>query len=337
MTAPEFSEVLQAQDAQKALTKALRQLDEAKRKNAELVEAVYQAARDAAAAVNYRSVPKPASSRRTKDAETAVILLSDWQLAKVTPSYSSEVCAERIAALATKVQQLTEIQRADHPVNEVRVYLLGDLVEGEMIFPGQAHRIDASLFRQVMLDGPQILGDFLRSMATTFQNTQVTGVIGNHGALGGRARKEYHPESNADSMMYETTRLMLEAEKRVTWAPNFTEGERHWYAKDTVGDNTFFLFHGDQVKGGFAGFPWYGFGKKLLGWNRLYGFDYAVSGHFHTPVRGYYNGITHWGNGSTESDNTYANESLSASGSPSQWLLFVHPEAGVTSEHEVHL
>lgn len=335
MSAPELDGYIEAEDARKALTKALRQLDEAKKRNAELVEAVYQAAKDAASGVNYRPVAKPRSTRQT--GETAVVLLSDWQLAKVTPSYSSEVCATRIATLAEKVRELTEIQRADHPVTDIRVYLLGDLVEGEMIFPGQAHRIDASLFRQVMLDGPQILGDFLRSMASTFSDVQVTGVIGNHGRIGGRASKDYHPESNADSMMYEATRFQLEKQPNVKWAPNFTEGERHWFAKDTVGSKTFFMFHGDQIKGGFAGFPWYGFGKKILGWNRLYGFDYAVSGHFHTPVRGYYNGITHWGNGTTESDNTYAAESLSSAGVPSQQLLFVHPTAGVTAEYEVRL
>jgi predicted phosphodiesterase len=335
MSVPELEGFIEAEDARKALQKALRQLDEAKRSKAELIGAVYQAARDAAAGVSYRPVAKPRPTRQT--GETAVVLLSDWQLAKVTASYSSEVCAQRIAAMADKVCRLTEMQRASHAVTDVRVYLLGDLVEGEMIFPGQAHQTDASLFRQVMLDGPQILGDFLRSMATEFRSVSVTGVIGNHGAIGGRARKEYHPESNADAMMYETTRLMVEKEDRVKWAPNFTEGERHWFAKDTVGTKTFFLFHGDQIKGGFAGFPWYGFGRKLLGWNRLYDFDYAVSGHFHTPVRGYYNGITHWGNGTTESDNTYAAENLSSAGVPSQWLLFVHPEHGVTAEYEVHL
>jgi hypothetical protein len=100
------------------------------------------------------------------------------------------------------------------------------------------------------------------------------------------------------------------------------------------------LFHGDQVKGGFGGFPWYGFAKKVMGW-RVSGeipeFNYAISGHFHTPVRMYLNGLTLWGNGSTESSNTYALESLAASGDPCQWLLFCHPENGVTAEYLVHL
>ena len=49
------------------------------------------------------------------------------------------------------------------------------------------------------------------------------------------------------------------------------------------------------------------------------------------------NTITHWGAGSTESGNTYAQEFL-ASGSqqPSQWLLF-QGERGVTAEYLVRL
>lgn len=333
---PVLSEFLAQDQLRKALDKALRDLDDSKRRKAELVDAVYRAARDAATALQYVTVKPPPKTKATKEVETAVVVLGDWQLAKVTPSYSSDVCATRIKTLADKVRTLTEIQRADHPVKDCRVYLIGDLVEGELIFPGQAHRTDASLFRQVMLGGPRILGGFLREMLTIFEQVHVVGVIGNHGSLGGRARKDYHPESNADAMMYEATRLNLETEQRLTWGPNFIEGERNWYAVDVVQGKRIFIFHGDQVKGGFAGFPWYGFGKKLLGWDRLYDFEYAISGHFHTPVRGFYSGIVHWGNGSTESDNTYAAENLAAAGDPCQWLLFM-AERGVSAEYLVRL
>ena len=335
---PKWEDVVEDEGARKALARALRQLDEEKRKKAELVEAVYQAARDAASGVAYSDVKyvKPTQNGKKRESEVAILVLSDWQLAKTTPTYNSDVCAERITRLAERVRTLTSIQRADHPVTECRVYLLGDIVEGEMIFPGQAHRIDASLFRQVLLDGPRILGGLLRDLLVDFEKVHVEAVIGNHGAIGGRARKEYHPETNADSMLYEATKLFLAGEKRLTWGPLFTEGERHWYRVDEVRGHRIFMFHGDQVKGGFAGFPWYGFGKKLLGWDRLYDFDFAVSGHFHTPVRGYYNGIVHWGNGSTESDNTYAQESLAAAGEPCQWLLFM-ADKGIGAEYLMRL
>ena len=45
---------------------------------------------------------------------------------------------------------------------------------------------------------------------------------------------------------------------------------------------------------------------------------------------------THWGAGSTESSNTYAQEWLASGGRPSQWLLFAD-ERGVTSEYCVYL
>lgn len=333
----DLEEYLQDQDARVALTRALRQLDEAKKKKAELVEAVYQAARDAASGIKFIA---PSLSPAKASAESAVLLLADWQLGKVTPSYSSEVCAKRIKRLGEKVVDLTEIQRAHHPVPDIHVLLLGDLVEGELIFPGQAHRIDASLFRQVMLDGPSILGGLIGHLLENFTKVSVTGVIGNHGALGGRSRREMHPESNADAMLYEATRIALGEQKGLSWNVPQPDGERAWFAIEEVRGKRFFMFHGDQARGGFAGYPWYAFGKKLGGWHHLYGpFDYAVSGHYHTAVRASYPGsgnVIHWGAGSPESDNTYAAEMLAASGEPTQQLLYVG-KGGVTAEYQVRL
>jgi len=147
-------------------------------------------------------------------------------------------------------------------------------------------------------------------------------------------------DANADAMLYEATRLVLSPEHRITWAPNLTSGERHWYATDTIGEHTWLLFHGDQVKGGFAGFPWYGYAKKVLGWHAgavPERFDYAASGHFHTPTRMTIGPVTLWVSGSTESHNTYAAEQLAAQGSPSQWLLFADETGAVTAEYQVRL
>lgn len=329
-------------DLRASLNRTLRLLEKAKASKAELVDAVYNAALDGIRGMSLKPIGAPKLKQSKGTAETGIAVLSDWQLAKTTPTYSSEVCAERMEKYGDRAQRLADLQRTDHPVRELHVNLLGDIVEGEMIFPGQAHRIDASLFRQVLIDGPQILGNFLRRMCGTFERVHVTGVIGNHGAIGGLSRRDHHPETNADSMLYEVTRQVLEAsgQERLTWAPTYRPKERHWYAVDTIGEKKYFMFHGDQISGGFAGYPWYGFGRKLLRWSnnkQIPKFDYAFSGHFHTPVRLYENGLTLWGNGSTESDNTYAAEMLAASGEPCQWLLFAHPKHGVTAEYLVKL
>lgn len=316
------------------------QLLRAKVSRSELVEAVYRAAGDAVAGLDLAPVKAPPAAKASKTAETAIAVLSDWQLAKITPTYSSEVCEKRIEQLADKVLGMTAIQRSDHPVTDCRVYLLGDLCEGELIFPGQSHLIDASLYRQVTLDGPRILGNFLRRMLTTFQRVHVIGVIGNHGALGGKARRDYSPESNADRMLYRVTQQLLAGEKRLTWCIPDGPRERNWYAIDRVGEKRVLLFHGDQVKGGFAGFPFYGFAKKVWGWHAgavSEPFDYAMAGHFHQPTRMTLNTVTLWVNGSTESTNTYAAEQLAAVGRPSQWLFFAHPRKGITAEYCVYL
>lgn len=325
-------------DLRDANRRLLRQLEKAKASKAELVEAVYQAAKDAATGLVISPVSPPARDHRKGKPEVAVAMLSDWQLGKKTPSYSSEVCEQRVALYAEKVEQLAGIQRADHPVREVRVWLLGDLVEGELIFPGQAHRIDSSLYRQVVVDGPRILSDFLRRMLGAFDRVHVTAVIGNHGAIGGPVRRESHPETNADTMLYRIVEQIVR-DPRLTWTIADPSGERGWYAIDHIGAYSALLFHGDQVRGGFAGFPWYGFGKKVLGWRQVMEpFTDAACGHWHQPVSFPLNEVIVRVNGSTESDNTYALENLAAAGRPCQWLFFVDPEKGrVTSEHRVWL
>lgn len=324
-----------------ALNRALRQLEAAKASKQELVEAVYRAAHDAAVALSYTAVPPPPKRKAARNAEVAVAVLSDWQLGKVTPDYNSEVCEQRIRRYAEKVVELTAIQRADHPINALHVWLLGDLIEGELVFPGQAHRIDGGLYRQVALNGPRILADFLRTMLASFSSVSVTAVIGNHGAIGGPFRKEMAPDTNADRMLYRIVADRLSDEKRLTWTIPDAQGERSWYAIDHIGSYSCLLFHGDQVRGGFAGFPWYGLAKKVWGWKSgaiAEHFDDAAMGHFHTPTRATLNTTTVRVNGSTESQNTYAQEQLAAVGSPSQWLLFVHPDKGiVTAEYLVHL
>jgi hypothetical protein len=333
-------EALEDDDLRATNLRLLRELDKAKATRAELVDAVYRAAKDAASTLVIPPVGPPAHDRRRGRAEVAVAMLSDWQLGKRTPTYDSDVCARRVDRYGERIVRLTGIQRADHPVRDLRVWLLGDLVEGELIFPGQAHRIDASLYRQVTVDGPRILGDFLRAMLAAFERVSVTAVIGNHGAIGGPVRREMHPESNADQMLYRIVEQIV-VDPRLSWNIAAPSGERGWYAIDRIGEYSSLLFHGDQVRGGFAGMPFYGFYKAINGWASgaiREPFMDAACGHWHQSTSLTFNTRKVRVNGTTESYNTFAQESMKAMGEPSQRLLFVDPDKGrVTAEYEVYL
>lgn len=324
-----------------ANARLLRELERTRRTREELVEALRQAVRDAVTAIELPPLAPPPRDRRRGKPEVAVAVAADWQLGKRTPSYDSDVAARRIKQYAAKVVELTAIQRAHHPVRECHVWLLGDLVEGELIFPGQAHRIDASLFRQVLTVGPAILGGMLRDLTAAFERVVVTGVVGNHGALGGKSRRDYHPESNADMMLYEATRLLLRNEPRIEWRLPQPEGERAWYAIDRIGSLSALLVHGDQVHGGFAGYPWYGVGRRIRGW-ALGGvpepFSVVAMGHWHRTVLLTEGPLRIYQSGSPESDNTWAAEQLGHTSLPEQWLLYVDPAKGrVTAEYIVDL
>jgi predicted phosphodiesterase len=336
-----FDEDTEYESLRSAHLRVLRQYEKLKTSKLELREAVYKAAFDAAAALKLNPTPKPANSdKRRKATEVAVPWLSDWQLAKITPSYNSQVCEERVELYAQKVLELTEIQRADHPVKEAHVFITGDLIEGELIFPGQHWLIDSSLYTQVCLDGPRILGNFLRTMLANFDRVHVTAVIGNHGRIGGRGSRDMNAESNGDRMLYRITQQLLADEKRLTWTIPDGDRERHWYAVAGIGNYRALLLHGDQFRG-HAGIPWYGIQKKAGGW--ALGaieeeFDEIIFGHYHQPTRVTLNSVTARCSGSTESHNTFAVEQLAAVGRPSQNLLFIHPDKGeVTAEYCVWL
>ena len=316
----------------------MRQLAESKAKTAQLVDAVYRAARDAASTLVIPPVPKPRPDPRRRDAEIAVAIASDWQLAKVTKSYNSKVCEERIERYAEKVLKLTDIQRADHPVREARLWCLGDLIEGSDIFPGQPYLIDASLYRQVVVDGPRILGNLIRRLLSSFDRLTVTAVPGNHGRIGRKG--DHDGETNADRMLYRITQQLFTTEPRVTWNIPEGKGERGWYAVDVIGKYSCLLIHGDQFRTT-AGMPWYSLQKKIGGWKMgalPFDFSEVAFGHYHQPTRVTLNTVTARCSGSTESHNDFAAEQLAAVGRPSQWLLFVLPSKGmVTAEYVVWL
>ena len=321
-----------------SFTRLQQEYNKLKTKSDDLASAVYQAVRDDMADNKYKPVPKPVLSKKKNGEEVAVAVIADWQLAKITPDYNSQVCEERIYKFAEKIINLTEIQRQDHPVRELRIWALGDIIEGELIFPGQSFLVDGGLYRQITVDGPRILKNFINIMLQNFEKVTFVGVIGNHGSIGGRARRDHDPETNGDRMLYRIAQLMFENEKRIEFKIPDGRGERHWYAIDKIGNYKAMLCHGDQF-GSLSSF--YSFQKKAYGWKigaLSEDFDDIYIGHFHTPTKMTFNTVQLRISGSPESVNTYAAEVLAAVGRPSQSLYFVHPEKGmVTAEYNCWL
>lgn len=334
MTPPE-EESADVQLLRAALRNAQKQVLKAKDRIEHLSEVTRQAALDAMVALGpVKPVPVVKVDKR-KDGEVALWHMTDWQGAKLTVSYNSEVMRERVLLFTHKAVAVTEIQRADHPVKEVVIAFGGDMVEGLFNFPSQPFEIDSTLFEQYV-NVSRLLVDVVRFALANYEKVTVVAEWGNHGRIG--SKRDAVPRSdNFDRMCYELARQLLAGEKRLTW-----EGSPEDVQRIEIGNYRALLIHGDEVgRNGFAS-P----GAIVQHMNRWRSGSYpwefrdVYIGHYHTHAEwAMANGLgAVYQTGSTESDNRYAGVLLAASATPSQRLHFIDPVKGrVTASYKIWL
>ena len=287
------------------------------------------------------TVPAPPKQPKRKAEEIALLHVTDWQLGKLTESYSVAVAAKRIAQLAEKTVRITETRRSAASIDEIVVLVGGDIVEGESVFPHQAHEIEQSVFEQSVKSAPAILTRLLLALLRTFKRVRVHCVCGNHGDPPRRLGQ--HPKTNWDRVAYEVARVALLGAEDSPRKELASRLELHiaeaWYAPFNVYDWGGILIHGHEVKGGFAGFPWYGVGRRAWGWIDAIDepWEHIYLGHFHQHVSACLNRRIFYATGSPESDNVFAQQHLAAAGWPSQRLQFFDREWGVIADHQILL
>lgn len=304
----------------------------------EFHEAFYQGVQEACQSLDLTATKKPTlfTHNQNKTAEEAIAVVSDWQLGKRTIDYGVEECEKRVELYMDKMLRITDIQRKDHDVNNLRAWVLGDMVEGEAIFPSQAHHIEASLYTQIMRTSEIIAKTIVRRALENFDKIHFVGIAGNHGAIGGKSRNEIHPETNADRLVYRTVQLILENEPRITWDIPAGSKEGDFYTIDQVGEKRYLLLHGHQIRG--AG-SMAAIEKRITNWAMSIkeDFDYVLMGHFHNPTRYTINNVTLYINGTTESSNGWSVEVMGKQSRPCQYLMYAHPKHGITAEYPVYL
>jgi hypothetical protein len=331
----EFDEAESIVGLRQANERLQRQLKEAKDREQRLVDATLQGAYDAFLSMGKMApVPVPKTDRRRKP-EAALLHLTDWQGAKLTTSYNSQVMRERVLRFMDKVESITEIQRKDHPVKQATILFGGDMVEGLFQFPSQPFEIDATIFDQYV-NVSRLLVDVTRRALAIFETVTVLPEWGNHGRLG--SKRDAIPRSdNIDRLCYELAKQLLAGETRLLWN-DCPEDIQH----GNIGNYSFLSCHGDEVgRNGYAS-P-----TGLVNW--VVRQQSGAYPHAFTDVyMGHYHVAQSWSlpsgkgrlflTGSTESDNRYAGVMLAASATPSQRLHFVDPEKGrVSAEYLVWL
>lgn len=333
---PENIESQDVKELRSALIRLQKQLRQSKERTQDLVETSHQAAYDAMLTMGkIEPVAVPVADKRKVKGEVALWHMTDWQGAKRTTSYNSEIMRKRVLEFCEKAVRITEIQRADHPVKEVTICFGGDMVEGLFNFPTQAFEIDATLFEQYV-NVSRLCVDVVRYALTNYEKVTVIAEWGNHGRIG--SKRDNVPRSdNFDRMCYELARQLLQGEKRLTWQDCPEDIQRV-----EIGNYRALLIHGDEV--GRNGFASPGaivqHANKWRSGSYPWEFRDVYIGHYHTHSEwAMANGQgSVYQTGSTESDNRYAGVMLAASATPSQRLHFIDPVKGrVTAVYKVWL
>jgi hypothetical protein len=283
--------------------------------------------------IDYKYKP----DQRATSELVAVAILADWQLGKKEDDYDSKTCHERLVRYAHEVVAMTKVFRNIAPIKHLRVWVLGDIVEGEDIFPGQNWEIDSSLYSQVAVNGPAIFRDVLNIWLEEFEDIEVAAVMGNHGRIGRPGH--FNPETNMDRILYKILDLMYLENDRIKFTIPDGYGKKSWYYVDSIGNYSTMLLHGDQFSAPSG--SQYSYYKKVMGWKDCgipEKFQDVYMGHYHQSVKMTLGSTILRISPSPESSNGFAQETLGVMGRPAQDLMFVDPVKGsVLSEHTIYL
>lgn len=334
---PEPDHFVERQELRDVIRRLEIKLRKYKEKHDDLVEAVYQSAKDAAITLGpVPPVPSPPKDPRKRAAEVALWHLTDWQYGKKTTSFNRAIARSRVMQFVDKAIKITEIQRADHPVNDCVILFGGDMIEGVCWqFPTQPHEIDGTLFDQ-KFGVARLMVEIVRRALGSYQKVTVVSEWGNHGRMG--SKRDALPRSdNLDRFAYEYARDQLSQETRLTWE----DCPEDWQAV-SIGEYRAVLIHGDEFgRGGFSSMAT--MSRNITAWKAgtlRWKFRDSYSGHYHThldlPLA---DGLgTFYQTGSIESDNRYAQVSLASSAVPSQRLHFIDPVRGrVSGQYKIWL
>jgi len=79
-----------------------------------------------------------------KQHETAVLVISDLHIGKKTADFNITVARRRLNKLAEKVCRIKEQLGNGYELDNIHVWMLGDTIDGDGIYPGQPHHQDES-------------------------------------------------------------------------------------------------------------------------------------------------------------------------------------------------
>ena len=330
------------------LSRRVRDLERQEAAVADLAEAVKGAAKDT-------PMPQlPAARRNVADAGhnpvDVILHVVDVQYGMVVDpdevaggGFSPDIVdQERMPRYLEAVEGILRATTSTSPLGTVWLAMGGDLVEGEDVFKGQAWHLAIDAGEQVVRFGrmwAQSAAHIAGLVKSLGGNTVMLSVVGNHGVHGGRSAGAVPPALSYDHLAYA---LSCEALRHRADKLNLTMHEDAQRARyfEVCGGRIVLLTHGDQDRGGgLVGVPVVtGLRNDLsVRLSTDIQHDLHLSGHYHRPT-----GITVGGDAERLWSGAWVGSTNLSSGRggaslPSQQVIVMHPEYGLSALHRIRL
>lgn len=279
--------------------------------------------------------PAPKSRRKKAKAEHEfVLLLSDLHAGEVVSreetsginEYNWDIMSKRMAKLSDSLASYQ--QHRPYPVEKIHVFMLGDMLSGniheELEATNEFPLAEATV--QLGFD----LGEWTNSLNEIFPTVDVAGIVGNHP----RAHKKPWAKQGYDNADWTAYHIMAQALKhndRIS--VDIPKASQH---RVTVAERwNFLLFHGDGIRSSMPGVPWGGVSRRAQALDAQYNalgkpIDIFCLGHFHAANWVRTNAGRIAMNGAVKGVDEYSMKAFGGGAPPEQMLLTMHPDNGPT-------
>lgn len=269
--------------------------------------------------------------------ESMILLLSDWHAYELVTKertlglneYNADVLGRRAFRVISGVRSIADKMRAGGwRFPKLVVAANGDMISGT-IHEVERHS-DAPNVIQAAIGCGLLLAQGLRDLAASFEQIEVFGTSGNHGRLPDHRRvSQKDPSRSWDYLIYSVARQALAGVRNVT----FTLPDSYSAVYEVEGWR-FYQGHGHDIKS-WQSIPFYGISRAATGLNALrvaagVPIHYFLFSHFHNPGSICAPGSEYFVNGSLIGGTEFSVNGLGRADRPSQWLLGVHRDHGVT-------
>ncbi len=242
--------------------------------------------------LSVRRKPRAIKAKKGKNSSeaTAIATMSDVHLGQeITPEsvnglneYNARICRARCEMFFERVVRLTNKERQDVSIDELILFLGGDLIEGALHLDTIMASDVSGPIKQIV-EMQAIVESGINHLIKHGGYKQITVVCsdGNHGRI---SAKQHHHSRRGNALEYY---LYYNLAKRFP--------DLNWYIKESlltyvpVYENTIRFMHGDRIAyGGVNGFYTY-LHRRIYEWDTSMQADYTILGHLHsyTPNRRY--------------------------------------------------